>query len=133
MTETRYTMRATIACPQGMIDDGNQMAACMGLSLADLNTFGEASYQDEAGNRYAVCSAAMTPRVLQAVGAGQLPRPTFDTDNQINMTGAARALSALVMGADLATPDKITAVIDMDPGSAIAAMGLTPVPTEGDQ
>lgn len=133
MTEARYTVRVTIACPQSLIDDGNQLAACMGLSLADLNTFGEASYQDEAGNLYAVCSAAMTPRVLQSIGAGQIARPAFDPDNQINMTGAARALSALVVEAVPAAPDKIVAIIDMDPGSAIAAMGLTQAPSGGDQ
>jgi hypothetical protein len=114
----------TIAVPEAMISDANQMAACMGLSLADLQTFGEASYHDAQGNRYAVCSAAMTPRVLQAVGTGQIARPSFDTDSQISMEGAGRALIALSIGMDLASPDKIVAVIDTDPSSAIAAMGL---------
>jgi hypothetical protein len=126
---TRYTSRVTIAVPQAMISDANQLAACMGLSLADLNTFGEASYQDEAGNRYAVCSAAMTPRVLQEVSAGQLVRPEFDPNRQINMTGAGRALALLVIDVVLAAPDKIVAIIDINPSSAIAAMGLTTAPS----
>ena len=122
---TRYTTRATIAVPQAMISDANQLAACMGLSLADLNTFGEASYSDEQGNLYAVCSAAMTPRVLQEVSAGQLVRPEFDPNRQINMTGAGRALALLVIDVVPAAPDKIVAVIDINPSSAITAMGLT--------
>ena len=108
-----------------MISDANQLAACMGLSLADLNTFGEASYSDEQGNLYAVCSAAMTPRVLQEVSAGQLVRPEFDPNRQINMTGAGRALALLVIDVVPAAPDKIVAVIDINPSSAITAMGLT--------
>lgn len=122
---TRYTTRATIAVPQAMISDANQLAACMGLSLADLNTFGAASYRDEQGNLYAVCSAAMTPRVLQEVSAGQLVRPEFDPNRQINMTGAGRALALLVIDVVPASPEKIVAIIDINPSSAIAAMGLT--------
>ncbi len=129
---TRYTMRATIAVPEAMIPDANQMAACMGLSLADLNTFVEASYQDEQGNRYAVCSAAMTPRVLQAVDAGEIVRPAFDTENLIDMAGAGRALSVLVTSAQLATTDKIVAVIDIDPSAAISLMGLTQTADPGE-
>jgi len=67
----------------------------------------------------------MTPRVLQTVGAGKLVRPEFDPNRQINMTGAGRALALLVIDVVLAAPDKIVAIIDMGPGSAIAAMGLT--------
>ena len=122
---TRYTTRATIAVPQAMISDANQLAACMGLSLEDLNTFGAASYRDEQGNLYAVCSAAMTPRVLQEVSAGQLVRPEFDPNRQINMTGAGRALALLVIDVVPASPEKIVAIIDINPSSAIAAMGLT--------
>ncbi len=122
---TRYTTRATIAVPQAMISDANQLAACMGLSLADLNTFGAASYRDEQGNLYAVCSAAMTPRVLQEVSAGQLVRPEFDPNRQINMTGAGRALALLVIDVVPASPEKIVAIIDINPSSAITAMGLT--------
>ena len=122
---TRYTTRATIAVPQAMISDANQLAACMGLSLADLNTFGAASYSDEQGNLYAVCSAAMTPRVLQEVSAGQLVRPEFDPNRQINMTGAGRALALLVIDVVPASPEKIVAIIDINPSSAITAMGLT--------
>jgi hypothetical protein len=108
-----------------MISDANQLAACMGLSLADLNTFGAASYRDEQGNLYAVCSAAMTPRVLQEVSAGQLVRPEFDPNRQINMTGAGRALALLVIDVVPASPEKIVAIIDINPSSAITAMGLT--------
>ena len=125
MTQTRYTTRVTLAAPEAMISDANQLAACMGLSLADLNTFGAASYRDGQGNLYAVCSAAMTPRVLQEVATAQLVRPEFDPNRQINMTGAGRALALLVIDVVLAAPDKIVAIIDINPSSAIAAMGLT--------
>lgn len=125
-----YTHRVTIACPESMMSDGNQLAACMGLSLADLNTFDGAHYQDEQGNRYAVCSAATTPRVLQAAAGNTIQRPAFDTGNDINLTGANRALDALVIGAVLVVPDKITAVVDIDGQQAIAIMGLTSIPNE---
>lgn len=129
---TRYTMRATIATPEAMISDANQMAACMGLSLADLQTFGEASYQDEQGNKYAVCSAAMTPRVLLAAAAKQVQRPAWDTTEGIDLAAAAQAMAALIVDAVPATPGAITAVVDIDAMQAIEIMGLTPVPSDGD-
>jgi hypothetical protein len=41
------------------------------------------------------------------------------------MTGAGRALALLVIDVVPASPEKIVAIIDINPSSAITAMGLT--------
>jgi len=61
---TEYTQIATIAVPDPLIPDANQLALCLGESAADDQTFGAATYQDDEGNLYAVCSTVAKP-VLQ--------------------------------------------------------------------
>ena len=55
-------MRVTIACPDGLIGDANQLALCLGLGPEDARTYGEAVWLDAAGNRYAVASAIVSSR-----------------------------------------------------------------------
>lgn len=127
-----YTHRVAIACHEALLAAGNNLAACMGLSLADLHTFESAHYQDAQGNRYAVCSAATTPRVLLAAAAKQVQRPAWDTTERIDLEAAAQAMAALIVDAVPAMPGAITAVVDIDAMQAIEIMGLTPVPSDGD-
>ena len=54
---TEYKQRATIAVPDPLIPDANQLALALGESAADDQTFGAASYQDAGGNLYAVCNS----------------------------------------------------------------------------
>ena len=124
-----YDHRITLAVPEAFISDANNLAACVGLSHADLNTFTEASWQDAQGNLYSVCSAQVTDRVLSFLG-GALVRPEWDAGQQISMAAANRAL-ALITTEGLATPESIRIVIDMDGLQALESIGLAPV-TETD-
>ena len=67
-------MRVTIACPDGLIGDANQLALCLGLGPEDAQTYGEVVWQDAAGNRYAVASAVVS-RHFAAVAASALAEP----------------------------------------------------------
>jgi len=58
---TEYTQIATIAVPDPLIPDANQLALALGESAADDQTFGAANYQDAGGNLYAVCSTVAKP------------------------------------------------------------------------
>ena len=56
-----------------------------------------------------------------------LQRPSWDTDNHVNMAGANRAQAALVFSLTPVTamPDKLTACVGDDALATLAAMGLT--------
>ena len=43
---TKYQQRATIAVPEPLIAEANQLALALGESAADDQTFGAATYQD---------------------------------------------------------------------------------------
>jgi len=118
---TEYNHRITLAAPALMIADANQLASCVGISPADVNTFQEAGWQDAEGNLYSVCSAQVTSRVLGLLGSG-LVAPEWPVD----MIAAQRAKDALVVGG-LASPSSIAVSIDTDGLQALYAMSLTPI------
>ena len=128
-------MRVTIACPEELIEDANQLALCLGLGPEDAQTYGEAVWQDAAGRRYAVASALVSHRFV-AVAASELAEPPWGAD----MTAARRAQAALRVIAPSAdpeapppdpraTPDSIVAVIEEDAAAAVrnlaGVMGAT--------
>lgn len=121
---TRYAHTVTAACPSALRDDANQLAACLGGSMADLQTYGEPRYERE-GVYYSVMSTAATDKLLQA---SQMPvqRPAFDSDNVIDLVAAQRALDAVLIVTEQtpAQPDKIVVYVDVPPQQAIEAMGL---------
>jgi len=112
--------------PEAHVSDANNLAACVGLSHADLNTFTEASWQDSQDNKYAVCSAQVTDRVLSFLG-GALARPEWDSGKRVSMAAANRAFDILDTETQLASPDKIAAIIDVDGLQALLMMGLEQV------
>ena len=117
-----YNKRITIAVPQSLIDEANQLALIAGESPDDVNTFTDANWEDAEGNLYAVCSTVIKPIVLDMFG------------QTVDNTDAQSALDAAVMYSDgvKATPDKIVIAVDIDPMTAFAAMGLTMVVSEID-
>ena len=131
---TRYINTITSACPVSMLDEGNHMAACLGESMHDLETYGRVLRQDADGNQYAVCSTVATNAILFK-SAGAAVRPAYDTDNQIDLDKANAGLSNLVIypQGELtgpATPAQITAYLNVDPTTAIALMGLVEIDTD---
>lgn len=124
-------MRVTIACPEALIRDANQLALCLGLGPEDAQTYGEAVWQDAAGNRYAVASAVVS-RHFAAVAASALSEPAWGAD----MAAARRAQAALRVIAPsaapeappppdpCATPEAIVTVIEEDTAAAVRMLGV---------
>ena len=118
-------MRVTIACPDGLIGDANQLALCLGLGPEDAHTYGAARWLDGEGNRYAVASAIVSSRF-----AADTSSPLADPQWGADMTAAARAQALIQIGAP-AGPDRLACIIGDDAGAALAVLGVTRVPDEG--
>ena len=121
-------MRLTIACPDALRDDANQLAMVLGYGPADAETYGGLNWQDAGGNLYACASLPVSDTFTTAAQSG-LQRPAWDTDNHVNMAGANRAQAALVVSLTpvAAMPDKLTACAGDDALAVLAAMRLTQV------
>lgn len=120
-------IRVTIACPEAMIGDANQLALCLGYGPQDAQTYGAALWQDQQGNCYALSSS-----VLSEADAARLQAPLSAPDWGCDLVAAARAQSALQVGVT-AAPDVIAARIGGGAAQAIAALGVQPaLPPEGD-
>jgi len=124
-------MRLTIACPELMRDDSNQLAMVLGYGPSDAETYVALNWQDADGNLYAVASLPVSDTFTTTAQSG-LQRPAWDTDNIISMAGANRAQAALVFSLTPVTamPDKLTACVGDDALATLAAMGLVQVGVE---
>ena len=121
-------MRLTIACPDSLRPDANHFAMVLGFGPADALTYGSLDWQDADGNLYAVASLPVSDAFTTAAQSG-LQRPSWDTDNIIDMDAAWWAQEALVVSLTPVTamPDKLTACVGDDALATLAAMGLTQV------
>ena len=124
-------MRLTIACPDALRDDANQLAMVLGYGPADAETYGTPNWQDAGGNLYA-CASLTVSDTFTTTAQSPLQRPAWDVDNIIDMDAARRAQAALVFSLTPVTamPDKLTACVGDDPLAVLAAMGLTRVPND---
>lgn len=122
----------TIACPEALIADANNLAAVLGYSDADLKTFGAAEWVDQTGNRYAAINLGASSEWL-ATAKDPLNRPAWDMDRpyRVNMAAAQRAQAALHMcGPGVQTaiakaqPDCLIAVVGGSAAQALDALGL---------
>jgi len=121
-------IRITIACPAQYIQDANQLAACLGFSMADAETYGPAVWQDSTDNLYSCASLDVSEEWFTAAQQ-PLIRPDWDIDNQINMDAASRAQALIVVSQEtiLATPSKITVIAGMEGVTAIQMMGISAI------
>ena len=126
-------LRLTIACPEALRDDANNLAMALGYRPDDAGTYVGLNWQDADGNLYACASLIVSDTFTTAAQSG-LQRPSWDTDNIIDMDAARRAQAALVFSLDpvAAMPDKLTACVGDDALAVLAAMGLTQVEVEVD-
>jgi len=124
-------MRITIACPEALRDDANQLAMVLGYGPSDAETYGELNWQDAGGNLYA-CASLTVSDTFTTTAQSPLQRPSWDTDSHVNMDAARRAQAALVFSLTPVTamPDKLTACAGDDALATLAAMGLTQVEVE---
>ena len=121
-------MRLTIACPAAWRPDANHFAMVLGYGPSDAETYGELNWQDVDGNLYA-CASLTVSDTFTTTAQSPLQRPSWDTDNHVNMAGANRAQAALLFSLTPVTamPDKLTACVGDDALATLAAMGLTQV------
>ena len=124
-------MRLTIACPDALRDDANDLAMVLGFGPDDALTYGGLNWQDDDGNLYACASLTVSDAFTTTAQSG-LQRPEWDDDNHVNMAGANRAQAALVFSLTpvAAMPDKLTACAGDEALATLAAMGLTQVEVE---
>ena len=120
-------IRITVACPEALISDANNLAMVLAEGPADGLTYGTPQWKDTGGNVYAAASFEARPEWVQAA-QGTLSRPDWDTGPPyvINMAGARRAQDALVFALEpvAAAPDVLTAIGGIPSRAALAAMGL---------
>jgi len=126
-------MRLTIACPEALRDDANNLAMALGYRPDDAGTYVGLNWQDADGNLYACASLIVSDTFTTAAQSG-LQRPSWDTDNIIDMDAARRAQAALVFSLEAVevAPDKLTACAGDDALAVLAAMGLTQVEEDVD-
>jgi len=124
---TLYQKKATIATPAAQVPDANQLALALGESSADDQTFSAASYQDESGNLYAVCSTVAKPIFAQLAGQ---PLQAPDHSPDMDLEAATRAQALLQINSGTASPDVIAVILGDRLESAqdhIAALGLAQI------
>ena len=121
-------MRITIACPDALRDDANNLAMVLGYGPSDAETYVALNWQDAGGTLYA-CASLIVSDTFTTTAQSGLQRPAWDTDSHVNMAGAGRAQAALVFSPTPVTamPDKLTACTGDDALAVLAAMGLTQV------
>ena len=121
-----YKHRMSLAVPQALMAQANQLALIVGESEHDDKTFTVANWQDKDGNLYAVCSTVIKPVVLSRLGINltdiTLPAHAINAD----VTAAQQALDKVVMyeQGDKVSTDKIMCAIDFEPLTAFADMEL---------
>jgi hypothetical protein len=125
--------RVTAAAPQILVSDSNNLAMCLGYSLADGLTFSNLNWQDADGNLYGCASWEASDAWLEGAQA-TLVRPEWDANKDISMAAANRAQNVLVVSSEpiLASLANLTAITGMEALSALEAMGLVVVPQAQD-
>ena len=129
---SEYTHRMTLAVPQALMTQANQLALIVGASEYDDKTFTAANWQDKDGNLYAVCSKVIKPVVLGLFGIN-LSNITLSAHAvNADVVAAQQALDKVVMykQGDKASTAKIVCAIDFEPLTAFADMGLTIIETD---
>lgn len=124
---SEYKHRMTLAVPDSLMPQANQLALIVGVSEHDDKTFTTVNWQDKDGNLYAVCSTVIKPVVLGLFGISltdiTLPAHAINAD----ITAAQQALDKVVMYKQgvTVTPEYIYIGIDIDPLAFFKDLGLT--------
>ena len=122
-----YKHRMTLAVPEALMPQANQLALIAGESPDDVNPFAAANWQDADGNLYAVCSTVIKPVVLGMFGINlsNITLPTHAVNADV--VAAQQALDKVVMykQGDKASTANIMCAIDFEPLQAFSDMGLT--------
>lgn len=105
--------RVTIACPESLVKDANELAKVLGFTEADGSTYQEIWYLDSKGNRYA-CPSMIVSAGFATKAFSSLKRPNWDKDTKVDLSAAERAQSLVRVSTQenplMADPDFIVAV-----------------------
>ena len=125
-----YSLRITIAVPEALIQEANQLAMAIGQSQADQYTFDTVNYKDANNNRYAVASTVAINTFPETASRDLQTAITerYGEESVVNLQQAQLAQSKLIVGITdpypIAQPNNIVAIIHPDPKFAIQAMNL---------
>jgi hypothetical protein len=129
---TQFIYQLSVAVPESLTECANHLAAYLGGSEADLQTYTNARYTDGSTD-YHFLATVVTAGALQRVVA-PLGMPEF-----VDPSALAQALQALVLvqhdgesELPAAQPDKIVAYIGVSPEQSLAALELQLIPEETD-
>lgn len=127
--------RITMACPAANVADANQLAACLGFSMADAETYGPPNWQTVGKAQYSCASLDVSEDWLTQAQQ-PLVRPAWDVDKQIDMVAAARAQATVliwVVGSETpapsAMPELLVTIVGVEGVEALALMGLITINT----
>lgn len=121
---SNWTHTLTIAVPESLMAQANQLALAIGTSEDDVNTFQSADWTDGVDN-FAVCSTRAVDKIFDYVG-------TVDSTGNAMLAEGLAALSFVTVttdseGAQTITgndPSKIRVVVDLEPFAALGLLGL---------
>lgn len=121
---SEWTHVLTIAVPELLMAQANQLALAIGTSEDDVNTFRTADWTDGTGN-FAVCSTRAVDKIFDYVSA-------VDTTGNPLLAEGFAALSFVTVitnedGVQTITGNdssKIRVLVDMEPFTALDLLGL---------
>ena len=122
---TAYIYQLSVAVPESLTECANHLAAYLGGSEADLNTYTNARYT-LGGINYHFLATVVTATALQKVAVPS-EMPEFVESEKLTQALASLVLVQAGDGVELpaAQADKITAIIGLDCGTALSVFGLT--------
>lgn len=131
-------IRVTLACPQGLISEANQLMMILGNGPEDGKSFLYANWETDQGVAYCAASTMVGEEWIRRISF-KLVRPEWDVEPYvIDLDAAERARYALVtLRAEevsreaLRDTDKIAVVVNMPGRSALNALGLKQIQAGG--
>lgn len=126
---SEWTHVLTIAVPESLIAQANQLALAIGTSEDDVDTFRLADWTDGTSN-FAVCSTSAVDKIFDYVAS------VDPADNPLLAEGLAE-LSFVTVTTDAEggqivngnDPTRIRVVVDMEPFAALSLFGLHRIET----
>ena len=82
--------------PESLMPAANQLAACKGQSLADLDTYLRPTHQDTVGNKWSWCGVQVSEEWLGGI-ATPPTRPDFDIEGVLDLALAGKALASVTI------------------------------------
>ena len=120
----------TLAVPESLIPQANQLALIAGESQDDVNTFTQASYQDAEGNKYAVCSTVIKPIILSLLDAPLVDSPLQVEGADVEQAQAALDRVVMYSGSEKVSVNNIMCAIDYDPLEFFTSIGVSIVESD---